>query len=282
VSGVSPLATLRARRLALLATAAGLALAALAALIPAPADAALPGFVARCPGTHRAPDDPIVAPRRPGRAHLHDFYGNRSTDAFTTTASLRRGATSCRPSTDRSAYWAPTLFDRGRVVRAARAAFHFDATTVPRSAIRPFPLGLKVIAGDARRRAPGPAPAALWSCPLSSIAASQSFPVCPDGFGLGVTVRFPDCWNGRTLDSPDHHGHMAYSRGGRCPRTHPVPVPRLRVELRYRARGGPGFFVASGPAPSTHSDFFNAWDPAALASLVRTCLHAAGRCPSPG
>jgi len=91
-------------------------------------------------------------------------------------------------------------------------------------------------------------------------------------------VRFPDCWNGRTLDSPDHKRHMAYRVAGRCPRTHPVALPELRVELRYPARGGPQFRVASGPGPSAHSDFFNAWVPSAISHLVATCLRGEGRC----
>jgi hypothetical protein len=29
---------------------------------------------------------------------------------------------------------------------------------------------------------------------------------------LQLDVIFPDCWDGRHLDSPDHKSHMAYSR----------------------------------------------------------------------
>jgi hypothetical protein len=41
-------------------------------------------FAVRCDFSHRASDDPIVHPGDPGAAHSHDFFGNRSTDAFST------------------------------------------------------------------------------------------------------------------------------------------------------------------------------------------------------
>jgi hypothetical protein len=28
---------------------------------------------------------------------------------------------------------------------------------------------------------------------------------------LELHVNFPDCWDDRPLDRPDHHSHMAYS-----------------------------------------------------------------------
>src|SRR6185312_9532277 len=41
-----------------------------------------------CSADHYAPNDPIVFPGQPGMSHMHTFYGNKSTDAFTTLASL--------------------------------------------------------------------------------------------------------------------------------------------------------------------------------------------------
>src|SRR5688572_33265149 len=54
-------------------------------------------FVSGCGFSHRAPDDPIVGPGKPGTSHMHDFFGNRSTDAHSTLESLRSDRrTSCR------------------------------------------------------------------------------------------------------------------------------------------------------------------------------------------
>jgi hypothetical protein len=73
----------------------------------------IPGFQVNCFYSHRLKDDPIVFPGTPGAAHMHDFFGNRSTDAFSTTASLRAASTNCQNSDDKSGYWAPTLYSRG-------------------------------------------------------------------------------------------------------------------------------------------------------------------------
>ena len=50
-----------------------------------------------CDFHHRKSDDPIVYPRNPGAAHLHLFFGNKSTNAFSTWTSLRRAGTNCNP-----------------------------------------------------------------------------------------------------------------------------------------------------------------------------------------
>ena len=45
-------------------------------------------FAVRCAFDHRGHDDLIVHPGEPGAAHSHDFFGNRSTDAFSAYESL--------------------------------------------------------------------------------------------------------------------------------------------------------------------------------------------------
>ena len=50
-------------------------------------------FVTRCTYSHTLSDDPIVHPNQPGASHSHDFFGNKTTDAFSTLASLTKGGT---------------------------------------------------------------------------------------------------------------------------------------------------------------------------------------------
>ncbi len=90
---------------------------------------------------------------------------------------------------------------------------------------------------------------------------------------LELHVNFPDCWDGRRLDSPDHKSHMAYSRDYVCPRSHPVKVPLIRLMVTYPTSGGPGIELASGGQLSGHADLFNGWDERVLARLVETCFH---------
>jgi hypothetical protein len=66
-------------------------------------------FVVDCGFAHRSPDDPIVSPGVPGAAHDHSFFGNETTDAFSTASTLVAGRTLCHRPQDRSAYWVPTM-----------------------------------------------------------------------------------------------------------------------------------------------------------------------------
>ena len=91
-------------------------------------------------------------------------------------------------------------------------------------------------------------------------------------------MTFPNCWNGAALDSADHQSHMAYSRRGRCPVSHPVAVPAISLIFRYPAAGGPDAALVSGGQFSAHADFFNAWNQQALGALVETCLNALRHC----
>jgi Domain of unknown function (DUF1996) len=239
-------------------------------------------FVADCPYSHRAPDDPIVFFRRPGASHKHDFFGNRTTRAASTTASLRRAGSTCTPRPDRSAYWVPTLYERGHPLRATRGTFYYLVDNRQASAVRPYPLGLRVVAGYAQGRRPGQPVVAEWSCRGSGIPSSEWVLECPRGSLLEANVRFPDCWDGRRVDSADHRSHMAYSRARRCPPSHPVAVSQLKFKLTYPTRGGPGVTLSSGEGDTLHGDFFNAWDPRALASRIRTCLHRVVKCGADG
>ena len=242
-------------------------------------------FITPCRYSHRAPDDPIVYPNQPGRSHSHDFFGNGSTGATSTLASLSAAPTACRRLQDRSAYWVPTLLFDGQPVTARSATIYYrDAGKDPAS-VRPFPPGLRVIAGDSRATGPQSLDVVSWGCGSESgIERQQAPPVCPPGRSLVATVRFPDCWDGVNLDSVDHRSHLAYAvrlRGGRaCPPSHPVAVPKITFNVRYPVPGGPSVSLASGPAFTEHADFFNAWDPPTLASLVLGCLAADVKCGS--
>jgi hypothetical protein len=227
--------------------------------------AAIPLVVA-CQVSHRSHDDPIVYPRQPGRSHDHTFFGNRSTDAFSTPASLRaHGRTTCGLPADTAAYWAPTLFVGRRAVRPVALVATYSRRTTGR--IEPFPAGLKVIAGDAHARTAQSNEVVSWSC--ASARRSSTIPTCPGTrrAGLQLHVSFPDCWDGQRLDSANHRSHMAYSSGAACPDSHPVEVPALSLVISYPVAGGSSAVLSSGRF-SAHADFVNAWNQATFAALV--------------
>ncbi|MGI8512038.1 MAG: DUF1996 domain-containing protein [Solirubrobacteraceae bacterium] len=239
-------------------------------------------FATPCGFSHRAADDPIVKPGQPGAAHSHDFFGNTSTNAASSLRSLRAAGTTCRRGTDRAAYWVPTLYRDGVAVTPKRAQIYYRTGRRARTSIRPFPAGLRVVAGNAKAAGPQDLRVAAWGCTgVEPMSQRAEVPLCPTGSNLKLRVRFPDCWNGRTLDSADHASHLAYSRRGACPASHPVAVPALAFNVIYPFRGGSGVTLASGSRYSGHADFFNAWDQRALAGLVRRCLNAGRHCRAP-
>lgn len=78
-----------------------------------------------CRSSHTNLDDPIVYPRQTGAAHQHDFFGNRSTDAFSTNASLAGKPTTCSRPGDTAAYWTPALLNNGRRVAPDRLIAYY-------------------------------------------------------------------------------------------------------------------------------------------------------------
>jgi hypothetical protein len=232
-------------------------------------------FITVCRFSHFKPDDPIVLPRFPGLSHNHSFFGNQSTTAFSTLATLRRGATTCQRLEDRASYWAPTLLIDGKGVTPDEAEIYYRRSTIAR--VRPFPPGLKVVAGNAKSTKPQSRHIVFWNCSSDVDDATASIPTCPSPT-LHVHVRFPNCWDGKHVDSADHKGHMAYSARGICPRTHPVAVPQLMLIIQYPVTGGGVTELASAGQFSGHADFFNAWQQGELRRLVDYCLNALRTC----
>lgn len=246
----------------------------------------------KCNLAHSAADDPIVFPAQPGRSHLHDFFGNISVNANTTTSSLVRAASSClkgMDEPDRAAYWTPALLRNGRPVTGPPDEHRIDAYYAvldKQLPLRPMPFGLRMIAGDAKATRPQSTDIVHFNClryPNGGqvTRSSAAMPNCPGGSYLSAKIVFPGCWDGRNLDSPDHKSHMAYPVRGRCPVSHPVGLPSLSIRLRWKtARGMPSsaLSLSSGGQFSMHADFWNAWSPSVMRWLVDHCLNATRNC----
>lgn len=234
-------------------------------------------FLSDCRFDHRAAADPIVHPGRRRAGHLHDFFGNVATTGRSTNASLRRTRTSCRPASDRSAYWVPTLFVRRRPLAPSEVTVYYTVEPRLASRVRPYPADLRIVAGNARERGRVPGAPNVWSC-LGGGPSGPAVVRCPAGSDLELILNFPDCWDGRRSDSRDHQSHMAESAGGGCPASHPVAVPQLQFKIRWPTRGGRDVALASGNGYSAHGDFMNAWQPAALQARIDACLKPVVKC----
>jgi hypothetical protein len=229
-------------------------------------------FRSTCLPSHVAMDDPIVHPGEPGASHQHEFFGNVTTNADSTYATLRAGGTTCRIAADTAGYWVPSLFADGQRVAPLRVNAYYLLGR-GREAITAFPAGLKVVAGNGSATTPQSLTVTGWRCSGVDATPLTADPVaCPAGSHNVLVVRFPDCWNGKDLDSADHKSHMAYRVAGACPAGYPVRVPRLALHVQYDLPSVTGLTLASGSIYSAHGDFFNAWKQAALVGLVRLNL----------
>ena len=240
-----------------------------------------------CHPSHTNHDDPIVFPRQPGAAHQHEFFGNRTTNAYSTVESLTGKATVCSRPGDTAAYWVPSVLNNGRRVVPDRVIAYYRTTKISDiQSVRPFPRGLKMIAGSAMATASNPQPTRIvnWDCGDGVGGTAKPPASCSGGQALRLRIEFPGCWNGRSLDSADHKSHMAYAgmNGNRgCPSTHPVAVPSLSLNFRYKISGSlSGVRLASGGVHSGHADFFNSWNQSVLSQLVKDCLNAGRICSS--
>jgi Domain of unknown function (DUF1996) len=254
-------------------------------------------FVVSCGFTKRAQVDPIVSPG--GTAfHMHDFFGNTTTDSNSTWATLQKKPTTCNKPEDTAAYWIPTVSwtpNRGtpKKLQASQTFFYYRAGLKPPTSVNPFPAldtndppdgqlddGLKVVTVQGKK--------VEWRCQGGTWSPTPPTR-CGDNATLVVRIFFPDCLavdstgkplldtrdaEGKTLYVPDdHRSHMVDATSAGCPSDHPYPVPRLQTNFLFKnniltKRGQPTLSTKvdalgnyTGDYSTMHVDFFNAWQP---------------------
>jgi hypothetical protein len=221
----------------------------------------LGSFSTVCEHTHRAADDPIVHRGRPGESHLHEFFGNPSTDSTSTADTLLAAAGECDAVADRSAYWVPTLYADGRpVTPVGLAAYYRTAPGADPAWVHAPPNGLELVSVGAG-----------WQCARTD-APTATPGTCGESTPLRLHLTFPDCWDGARLSSADL-GHLVASADGECPGTHPVQITRIELEVRYGISGAPGALsLSSGDLAGAHGDVIVAWDRGFLEGEVASCV----------
>ena len=164
-----------------------------------------------------------------------------------------------------------------------------------------FPEGFRMVAGDPFTRSYDGSLAAQgisFNCLGANTPETNGMPNIPCPGGLRAQVYFPQCWDGKNLDSANHKSHMSYPEGnvyngGNCPSSHPVHTVSIFFELLYdTARfndqwvdGKNPFVFAQGDATGYgfHGDFFNGWDVDVLQNAIDICTDDSGqveKCPA--
>ena len=269
------------------------AVALLAALASAPGASAASfehgaSFAVRCDFSHRAQVDPVVSPGGTS-AHLHDFFGNKSTNANSTYQSMTHvdpndpnsppPATTCSRPEDTGAYWIPTVSWKDKnglqTLTANRAVFYYRAGGKAYKTVKPFAKDFRIIADSDVNGA-----RVSWYCGGGASNDDKAGSVTPptqcSGGVLGLRIIFPDCvarnptTGGQQTDSPTHRTHMARSKlqtGTRvCPSAYPIPVPTLTINANFPMPTTSGTVSLSSdqpgdpPGSSIHTDFWNTWD----------------------
>ncbi|HEX5737151.1 MAG TPA: DUF1996 domain-containing protein [Hydrogenophaga sp.] len=263
-----------------------------------PVDSDSGAFRTTCGYAHMLYDDPIVFPNQPRQSHLHTFFGNTGVTAASTAESIRtEGNSTCRGGlANRSAYWVPSMIDtldgRPLVPKSSQFYYKLGDKRLDATQVQPLPEGLRMIAGDAKNAAPsGP----FWfNCKGGS--NFKNIQNCPVGTDLYQNISFPQCWDGRNLDSADHKSHMAYAETNKqnktvaCPATHPVLLPEITFRIVYavseanaptRWRLSSDMYDPALPAGySSHGDWFNGWQKSVNESWTAACVRARKDCHS--
>lgn len=252
-------------------------------------------------------NDPIVYPGKADQAHAHVFFGNVKTDANSTTTSLlAAGNSTCRGGiANRSAYWVPMMIDTAtsKAVIPQDIGVYYKSGAYPGDQLtQGIPAGLRMIAGNpalARGRTQDEPFATRFKCIGGPNNENDKYgdeiPDCDVGAEVWQEVFFPQCWDGKNLDSPDHKSHMAYTRytaspsGYFCPPTHPVIIPSITFNVVYTVPAGgtskwrlaSDTYDAKLPGGySSHGDWFNGWNPAISDAWFKNCLVAKKDCHS--
>jgi hypothetical protein len=243
--------------------------------------------------SHHAREDPVVFPGQTNVGHLHEFFGNNSTNAFSTYSSMVAATTDCNFKGDTAGYWVPALIAPDGTTYTAynHWVYYRDFRSNPNypdPEISPFPPNLRMITDRY-----------YWRCKVNGVATdSASLNLdCDPGSYLTFEASFQRCWDGVHLDSADHRSHVSFpvwapingQEAYTCPAAFPVRLPGMSVfglfvpdglnsngfKLSSDIQAGPG----TVPGTTMHADFWNTWQQSELERITQVCLVDHGDIP---
>ena len=162
-------------------------------------------FAVNCLYSHTQTDDPIVFPDQPGASHMHDFFGNITTDAFSTPAALLATTSTCKDSLDHSGYWTPQTSMKGVPIVPIKVE-NYWINTFGDGAVEVPPVGLEFVAGNSHATGEQDITIVHFNCgagsnpPFMSPYSTKPYDctsyMSQGSDGVVETINFPTCWDG--------------------------------------------------------------------------------------
>ena len=252
-----------------------------------------------CTPSHMSNDDPLVFPNQPGAAHSHTFYGNTSTNYASDVGNMSAtGNSTCKGGLiNRSAYWTPSMIDTSidKAIVPDKIIMYYKAGRVPQALVVAPPKGLRILAGNPKATSSAESSKTYYTCAGRTpfYGWKSSIPACNVGELMGMMVDFPQCWDGKNLDSPDHKSHMDYPKlsnttANKCPTSHPIGIPHISINLSFKVLTTSAYKnwrLASDNYSnilpggySGHGDWVNGWNQPFIEGFVKNCINKGVDC----